>query len=118
MTQQSENCKVYGGEGRKEACQTYTIQVGLDVAVGIDRGLLAAQLVDAADDRDIAAYVAVEEGRGNAWGGCRVHGVRREKREGRKGVLFRRLALNTDTRDGAEIGMDFARTDGGMFCLG
>lgn len=66
------------GSGRKEASQTYTIQVGLDVAVGVDRGLLAAQLVDAAYDSDIPAHVAIEEGRGNTWGGCRVHVIRKE----------------------------------------
>lgn len=45
------------------------------MAIGIDGGLLAAQLVDTADDGDIAAHVAVEEGRGDAGGGLGVHRV-------------------------------------------
>lgn len=62
--------------------ETYPIQVGLDVPVGVDRGLLAPQLVDAADDSYIAANVAVEERSGNAWGGCVIHVVREGEREG------------------------------------
>lgn len=52
---------------------TYTIQVGFDVAVSIDGGFFASQLVDAADNGNIAANVAVEIGRGDARGGLRIH---------------------------------------------
>lgn len=52
---------------------TYTIQVGLDVAVGINGGFFASQLVDAADDGDIATNVPVEIGRGDARGRLRIH---------------------------------------------
>lgn len=52
---------------------TYTIQVGLDMTIGIDGGFLAAQLVDAADNGDIAADVAVEIGRRDARSGLGVH---------------------------------------------
>lgn len=52
---------------------TYTIQVGLDVAVGINSGFFASQLVDAADDGDITANIAVEIGRGDARGRLRIH---------------------------------------------
>lgn len=61
------------GQTRASGCRTYTIQVRLDMAVGIDGGLLAAQLVDATNNGDIAADVAVEEGRGHTRGGLRFH---------------------------------------------
>lgn len=60
-------------EGRREQWPTYAIQIGLDVAVGVDGGFLAAKLVDAADNGNIAANVAVEEGRGHTRGGLRFH---------------------------------------------
>lgn len=58
--------------------RTYAIQVGLDVTIGVDGGLLAAQLVNAADDGNVSPNVAIEEGRSNAWGRGGVHVFWRE----------------------------------------
>lgn len=52
---------------------TYTIQVGLDVTVGVDGGFFTAQLVDAANDGDIAANITGEVGRGDTRGRLRFH---------------------------------------------
>lgn len=49
---------------------TYAIQVGGDGAVGVDDGLLAAQLDKLPDDGHVPADVVFEIGRGGT--GCRV----------------------------------------------
>ena len=49
------------------------VEVGRDVAVGVEEGLVAAQLEDLAHDHDVLADVAVEVGRRDAGGGCRLH---------------------------------------------
>lgn len=52
----------------------YAIQVGRDVAVGIDERLLSSQLDDFADDNNISAHVRIEVGAGDAGGCSSPHG--------------------------------------------
>ena len=59
-----------GGAGR-----AYAIQIGCDVAIGIDGGLLAAELDDLANDNDILAHVRVEVDAGDARAGDGLHGA-------------------------------------------
>lgn len=49
--------------------KTYAVEQNGDVPVGVNGGLVAAQLRDFADDGDGAADEAVEEGGGDAGGG-------------------------------------------------
>lgn len=52
---------------------TYTIQVGSDVAVGVNDCGLSSKLNDPADDNDIAALVRVQVGRGDTGGRLGFH---------------------------------------------
>lgn len=62
------------GEGGGEV--PYTVQVGRNVPVGVNNGLVAAELDDLAHDNDMLADVRVEIGAGNARRGGALHGER------------------------------------------
>jgi hypothetical protein len=41
-------------------CGTYSVQVDRDVAIGVNNGLVTAELHDLANDKDISAEVRVQ----------------------------------------------------------
>lgn len=46
--------------------ETHAVQMGCDIAIGVDYSLVPAQLDDFSDDHDIAAHVRVQVGTGYA----------------------------------------------------
>lgn len=61
--------------GRGEV--SYTVQVGRNVPVGVNDGLVTAELDDLAHDNDMLADVRVEVGAGDARRGGALHGGER-----------------------------------------
>lgn len=55
---------------------SYTVENGIDLAVGIEKSRLASELHDFADDDDILANIGVEHISGNAG---RRYGLHRER---------------------------------------
>jgi len=53
---------------------SYTVQVGRNVPVGVNDGLVTTELDDLAHDNDMLADVRVEIGASDARGGCALHG--------------------------------------------
>lgn len=60
--------------GREGGEVPYTVQVRRNVPVGVNDGLVPAELDDLAHDNDMLADVRVEVGAGNARRGSALHG--------------------------------------------
>ena len=54
---------------------TYPVQVSRDIAIGIDDGLVATQLLDLADNHDMSVHVRAEKAAVDARGRSGLHDV-------------------------------------------